>query len=339
MRIILAAAAMLAAAGLARANDTTANLAAGGLTIEKNDQIELRVEDLFLSRKEVRVRYVFFNAGPADLTLRVAFAMPDIEGSGDFNVDVPDDTSANFLKFSTKVDGRPVEPQVEQRAFLKPENGAEKEITGELRALGVPLLPTGAAADALRKIPEDRLKPLVDAGSVIVSEIDAGKGMEKDFQPVWILRSYFHRQQTFPAGRETIVEHRYQPSVGSTVTVLASPKSAPEDLRRYRRDYCADEDFLRSAGAIAKRQESGPRKGQPYFYETWFSYVLTTGGNWKGPIGQFRLVVDKGRAGNLVSFCGAGVNKTSPTRFEMKATNFTPKQEINVLLLDASANP
>ncbi len=31
-------------------------------------------------------------------------------------------------------------------------------------------------------------------------------------------------------------------------------------------------------------------------------YVLTTGANWRSPIGTFRHVVDKGKAGNLVSF-------------------------------------
>ena len=37
----------------------------------------------------------------------------------------------------------------------------------------------------------------------------------------------------------------------------------------------------------------------------------------RSPIGRFRLVVDKGAPGNLVSFCGEGVRKISPTRFEM----------------------
>ena len=62
-------------------------------------------------------------------------------------------------------------------------------------------------------------------------------------------------------------------------------------------------------------------------------YILRTGANWAGPIGDFRLVVDKGEADSLVSFCGEGVKRISPTRFEMRKTDFTPERDLSILIL------
>ena len=63
-------------------------------------------------------------------------------------------------------------------------------------------------------------------------------------------------------------------------------------------------------------------------------YILTTGANWAKPIGDFRLVVDKGKPGNLVSFCGEGVRKISPTQFEMRKRNWRPTRDLEVLILE-----
>ena len=52
-----------------------------------------------------------------------------------------------------------------------------------------------------------------------------------------------------------------------------------------------------------------------------------------GPIGNFRLVVDKGDANNLVSFCSDGVKKIGPTQFEMRKSDFTPERNLYVLIL------
>ena len=56
--------------------------------------------------------------------------------------------------------------------------------------------------------------------------------------------------------------------------------------------------------------------------------MLATGANWKVPIGNFHMLIDKGDPTNLVSFCGDGVRKTGATTFEVHHTNFTPIREI-----------
>jgi len=45
------------------------------------------------------------------------------------------------------------------------------------------------------------------------------------------------------------------------------------------------------------------------------------------------MVIDKGDARNLVSFCANGVKKISPTRFEVRKTNWRPEQDLYILLL------
>lgn len=70
------------------------------------------------------------------------------------------------------------------------------------------------------------------------------------------------------------------------------------------------------------------------FEEERIDYVLVTGANWKSPIGDFHMVIDKGAPANLVSFCGTGVRKTGPTAFEVHYTNFTPTGNVSVLILN-----
>lgn len=68
-------------------NDSTAELAAGGLVFTKSDDIEMLSEDLFVSMKEIRVRYHFLNQSDKAVVTQIAFPMPDIPyGVDDFNL-------------------------------------------------------------------------------------------------------------------------------------------------------------------------------------------------------------------------------------------------------------
>src|SRR5262249_42117046 len=93
--VVLAAALAGAAAvpfarTFARANDSTAELATGGLVFVRNDNVEMRSEDLMISTKEVQVRYRFFNKSDKAVTVLVAFPMPEITVDGpDENISLP----------------------------------------------------------------------------------------------------------------------------------------------------------------------------------------------------------------------------------------------------------
>lgn len=320
----------LCGASIAHANDSTAELTTGGLVLAKTADIEMRSEDLAVSEKQINVRYVFFNHAARDVTTTVAFPMPDVAfDSPDTNVAIPEPESANFLDFRVTVDGREVQAQYEEKAVV---DGTD--ISVRLKALGVPLAPQSeATTNALNALPPATQDELAKLKFVIVDEVDFGKGMQRDLTPIWTFKSTFYWSQTFPAGKEVVVEHRYTPSVGGTVgSFLNSTPIDPAQLRNYQALYCIDDDFLTGLKAALGKPDASGWAAHP-FYEKRIAYVLKTGANWAGPIGDFHLTVDKGAANSLVSFCADGVKKIGPTLFEVRHANFTPTQDLHILIL------
>ena len=328
LALLLAAVSLAPAAS---ANDSTAALSTGGIAYVPTEDIEMQSEDLFISLDEVRVRYTFENHADRDITTLVAFPMPDIEGSIDFMVSIPVEDPVNFLGFQTKVDGKPVEPQVQQRASAL---GIDQ--TELLQSLGVPLaLHLDATRKALDALPQAEKDKLVRLGLAAIDEYDNdGNGMVKHLAPTWRLATVFYREQTFPAGKRIVVEHSYKPSVGRSVGVsFVAPEAQSEPwFEVYRQKYCMDDDFLKAARA-GNLPDGNNRR-----WENRIAYVLRTGSNWAGPIARFRLEVDKGTPDSLVSFCGEGVRKISPTRFEMVRTDFEPSQDLDIMILTPHAN-
>lgn len=305
----------------ARANDTSAALAAGGLEFKRSDAVEMRSEDLFISMDQVRVRYVFRNKTKKDVTLHVAFPLPELKADmQESPLNIPDAGETNFVGFKTLVDGKAIGLKTDRQARFK-----GKDVTSILVVAGAPLNPLlPGFSDRIAKLPEAERAKLIKQGLIGQDQIDQGKGWEPYYRPTWDLSTTYYRDQTFPAGKDVVVEHSYRPVVGGTVMpVMASVETWKVERKRYQRSYCIDEAFEAAGHAL------NPEKTQ----ERWISYVLKTGANWAGPIGDFRLVVDKGAAENLVSFCGDKVKKISPTQFEMRAKSFTPRQNLNVLIL------
>jgi hypothetical protein len=328
LRVICAGTFFVAGNG-ARANDSTAELATGGLIFVQNDDVEMRAEDLFISTEEIRVRYRFFNHAAKDVTVLVAFPMPEIKIDGqDDNISVPTEEPVNILDFHTIANGTPVKTEVEQRVFA-----AGIERTQYLRDLGIPLAPHLLSTnEALDRLPREKWGELVKNGVAAIEEYDVGKGMEKHLAPRWALHTTFYWQQTFPANAETLIDHRYKPSVGGSAgTSIGSAYWRPNDPDEKARaaKYCFDKDFLGVVGGARKaaKTESAP------FSEERIEYILKTGANWSGPIKEFRLVADKGAADSLISFCGEGVKKIAPTQFEMQKRDFTPAGDFSVLIL------
>lgn len=315
--------------GVAHANDSTAELATGGLVLVKNDAIAMQAEDLYISAAEVRVNYRFYNKSDRDVTVHVAFPLPEIKiAHSDENISLPTEDPVNFLSFTTSANGRPVATSVEQRAMAQ---GLDR--TAMLRDLGIPLAPhLPATSEALDKLPREKWDELIALGLAEIEEYDIGKGMEQHLAPRWALQTTFFWRQTFPARAETLIEHRYKPSVGASVGTIIGLRPAGRNplLENYERKYCTDKEFL---AAVSRAARLAGTEYEPPFSEERIDYVLSTGANWSGPIRDFRLVVDKGEPDALVSFCGEGVKKISPTQFEMRKTDFTPEGNFSVLIL------
>jgi hypothetical protein len=320
----IAGAVALALAAAAAANDSSAEKAAGGLVLRQSRDIDMVSEDLFISTAQVRVRYAFRNRTRRPVRTIVAFPMPDRElvYEMDSEVSYPDG-------FRTRVDGQPVRMRVERKAMV----GAA-DLSAELIRLGIPVTPppgerAGVIADAIGRLPRAAQQRLARLGL-----IDAASLADPSNQvlPMWTVKETWYWEQVFPVGRDLNVEHEYRPGVGGTAGVpLASLDwRNGENGREAQAEYCTDADFLAALDRMSRRAERD-RAGYPM--EQRLRYILTTGGNWRAPIGEFRMVIDKGSPNSIVSFCGEGVRRISPTRFEVRHRNWRPTRDLAVLLV------
>jgi hypothetical protein len=159
--------------------------------------------------------------------------------------------------------------------------------------------------------------------------------MRKQLSPRWTLKTTYFWEQTFPAGKEVAIEHSYKPSVGRSLqTLLADPAAIDAPwLKEYMRKFCIGREFM--AAVERARQAARSPDGAP-FSEERISYLLSTGADGARPIGQFRLVVDKGDPANLVSFCADGVRQISPTQLEVRTADFVPNDDLHILILKRS---
>lgn len=312
----------------ASANDTEANTALGGLIFERNDQISMDSEDLFLSLDEVRVRYTYTNHASVPITLLVAFPLPDVplpdRDPEWVEVAYPD---WDDIGMETRVDG-------ELAGLLRIDIAkvAGVDVDARLKALGWPALHWKDAGFPARlaALSADEKSALVAEGLLTTEGMADG-----DVRPAWSVSTSFVRTQTFPPGVPITVEHRYRPMQGGTVASALDRDGRGQPLHpdtEYAARYCVDEAFLR--GYDRKRYRADGSVNDAVFpLENWIGYTLSPGANWRGPIGRFRLTVDKGYPDRLVSLCMDGLKKVSPTRFEVIKTDYEPTRDLDVLFV------
>jgi hypothetical protein len=318
-RLLIAALAGTLAVGAAAANDSTAMTSAGGLVLTRNDDIDMVSEDLFVSVEQVRVHYVFRNRSPRDIAVTVAFPMParDLSQLGHADVGYPSD-------FHTMVAGRPVTASLERHAWAR-----GRDHTALLERLRIPLAPDAEGiariSAALAALPAARQAELRRLGLLGNDEYD-----ESRIVPMWTLRDTWHWRQVFPAGRDLVVDHRYRPGAGSAPGSMLGDRAyrlSPQG-RSEMMVYCIDPALVRRLEAMTVQGGDGTQRGAEYL-----GYVLTTGGNWRSPIGDFRLVVDKGHPSNLVSFCETGIRRLNATQFEVRHRNWRPTRDLEIQII------
>jgi hypothetical protein len=278
---------------------------------------------------------VFHNTAAKDVTITVAFPMPDVTTEGvDDDITIPTEDPTNLLGFSTSVNGQPVHAQVEQKAL---KGGVDQ--SAFLKSLHIPLAPhLKSTNDILDKLPKATQAKLIKMGLAIEDDYDVGHGMEHHIDATWTLKTTFYWQQLFPAGGDLDVRHQYQPSVGGTAQTMWGTSDYAKldpDYAAEAKKYCVDADFLAAAAKMQNAAQAAENKGGEgkFDSEERIEYILSTGANWAAPIGDFKMTIDKGSADNLVSFCGTGVVKIAPTQFQVHYTDYTPTREVAILLL------
>ncbi len=320
--------AAMVVAGAAEADDSSAMLRAGSIVFTKSTPVRMAAEELYVSPNAVRIRFEFENPSAKDVETIVAFPLPDL-ATWDFAesaIGTVTDDARNFVGFKAVVDGKPVTVTVEQRAFLK-----NKDVTAQLVAAGAVINPvTAGGYDKLAKLPAAKKKALIAAG---LAEGDGGEA----FYPQWTVKTKFYWTQKFPAKQTVVIEHSYQPVTGQSFFTTAYHKRTEKNLFGDL-NYCIDE---RTWATLAARTEGDqkPSEGTRLMNTFETSYILSTAGNWQGPIGKFHLTLDKLKADNILSLCWDGeLKQTGATTFEFNQDNFAPKRDI-VMIVFENAGP
>jgi hypothetical protein len=318
--VVLAALAAAPAPALAEGSDPP--LAAGGLLVGPNAGLTVAAQDLRVSEKAIEATWDFVNASDRDLTTLVAFPLPTLtpidadlfEGRGGDPVD--------FLASTIEVDGKKITPTVEQHASV-----LGLDVTARLAADGVALNPyTGPKArEALAALAPDKRGFYADRGMAVWLE-GAPTGL------AWTVSTTFHWMQSFPKGKTVRIVHRYRPMVGrelvteATLDRWATPgagRDAP----------CLDKaggEALRKALAAAKRPD-----GSTALMQRRIAYRLAPPDGPAGPIGHFRVTVEKPKPTTLAAVCLDGATaKAGPTGLVFEATNFVPKSDLSVMLVE-----
>ncbi|MDB5652391.1 MAG: hypothetical protein JWQ94_4 [Tardiphaga sp.] len=303
-------------------NDSAAELSIGGLRLMRTSDIAIESEELRIALDGVSVRYQFANLSGKPLTLTVAFPLPDIDLSDAENIVLPTGDPLNFVGFETKVDGRPARFTFDQRARV-----GDKDVSTLLGQLQFPMLPVGTREVRIADLPAATRDRLLSNG--LLSSVGTSDNGRPIYGFAWTVKTSAVRQQTFPADRSVVVEHRYKPSIGMSIdTILRNPlrqnKALADDVARYKKEYCVTDALLTGLDRMAGRGTLQERR---------ISYVLRTGANWATPIKSFKLAFDPGGKDRLVSFCSSGLKPVENRPLEYEASNFTPEADLKILVL------
>ena len=294
------------------ANDSTGYVSTNGIEYLKSKDIQMLSEDLFVSKKLIKVDYQFKNLSSKDVTETILFPLPRIDNffdGGDFA-----NTKKLLQTFKVNVDGKDIQPNMNVRTFIqKDENTAAIDTTELFKQCG--FSETEMLNPWNRKSYEylDSEKKLRNCKKTEMQNIL--KAFKDDVIP-WSSQVIYSWKQTFKANSLTRVKHQYAPLVGGSVAV-----HLPENAKTY----CTDQSFI---AALKKAQlEQAPYSA--------LGYVLKTGANWAKPIENFKLTIERDSK-ELVSFCWSGkVKKISPTQFQMVEKNFVPKHDLNIIFVHA----
>lgn len=342
MRLLPFAALLISSALPALANDGWGGLSATGLTFEQTEDISMMDEDLYIGQDQIRVAYIFKNTSADDITGEVIFPLPPISIAATTysEFSLPEDrNAADLVDFTATVDGTPQPVSIDRIAVIEPpwEEAAPlaqvydspgTDVTARLQGLGLPLsVDSAVVSAAILALPKDVQQQLVAEG--LVELMPASGDLPEEALALWSVILRYHWTQTFPAGSAVNIEHAY---VNRAPGGLFSWSDPPDEYRQAEVDrYCIDEG---TSKAMVKRLTSGEGEEQMTMGVAHnIAYVLRTANSWAGPIGHFKLTIDKGAEENIISLCADGLEKTSPTTFVMEKTDFTPERDLEILLV------
>ena len=326
------------------ANDGYGGLSATGLTFGQTEAVAMQEEDLYIGPYKIKVAYVFQNLTDKDVTGEVIFPLPPIMLAAmmESAYNLPEDIGReNLMNFKAVVDGIEVPVQIDRIAVIEPpwdENAPlsaqydapGRDVTADLAALGLPLtLDTEAILAAIQSLNQAQRNEMAAKGLADFYQTEGVAPLPDDIYPTWSIVLRYHWTQTFPAGKQVQIAHEYESHPPGGLFGWEYPVTS-DYLMDEKARYCVD-DGTSKALVKALTYKDGSDTYTMGVADN-ISYVLRTANSWAGPIGKFRLTLDKGAAENVISLCADGLKKTGPTTFVMEKANFTPTRDLEILL-------
>jgi hypothetical protein len=299
------------------ANDSVARFGAGGIELIKSEDIRILEEILEISPHKVCVKYRFLNESDQDIGTTVAFPLPPENRVSLFFAGGAD--PATILKsFKVLVNGSPVETKLARKAVI-----GERDITEQLRKLGL------SDEEIFFDVVYEELEPLLSKYEKIKDE----------YGDWWRISQTLFWEMNFPSGKEIVVEHEYSPAIGEGWTIVYNREDSKTEIsnlwnsftgKHEENEVCLDQTTKR---AIENRIRVATSNGAEEVGVKCDSveYILGTGRNWKGPIGELRLRLVKEKPDQFVSVCFPGQpTKVSPTVYEFYQKDYVPQDTLVV---------
>jgi hypothetical protein len=318
---------LILSVNLSNANDTIVEITPRGLQFKTENNISVEKESLYISLKKIEVSYIFRNHSSKDIAVEVAFPIPSYQAQ--VMKYVPHSHKPiDFGDFKVEVNNRQTPYKKEIRALVE-----GKDYSALLQNLNISIEDFGKydfanpkqGNDISRLTKEDR-KRLLDLG-ILVEESNRA-------EPNWTVEMKYHWTQTFPANAPVIIKHTYTPYYGGRYQVFQEweNKVSGEIDREIVEESCLDQKTKKAIEKkmIAKVEQTGEMIS---LYYDWVSYILTTANNWRKPIKDFHLIIEKPENA-ITSLCfDHKLLKTSPTRFEAHIRNFIPEKDLKVYFI------
>lgn len=313
----------------ASANDTIVEITPQGLTFKREERISIEEENLHISLRKIVVSYIFRNNSGDDIVAEVAFPVPPYHindlGTGNYS-----HSPLNFNDFSVEVNKTPIAHKKDIRALVD-----GNEYTSVLQEMGISIEDFGKyaiddpkKANDLSKVSAKDRKTLVELGLLTLPEE----------MPNWTVEMKYHWEQTFPANSILAVKHSYTPYFGGEYQMFhaADGEVFGEINREIAKESCLDPKTKANLERKMSAKATETQKEVPLHF-SWVAYILTTANNWRKPIKNFNLQIE--RPGNsVVSLCFDNtLVKTSPTRFESHIQNFIPEKDLKVYFIGESS--
>ncbi len=330
----------------ALANDGFGGLSATGLQFGKTDQVRMVREDLFISVKKVVVRYLFHNDGPEDVAGEVIFPLPPISLSdldnSDFSLGENELAAANPVQFTAQINGMAIPVRIDRIAVVEPPYDQRKEAKDGYDAPGQEVTRLLADFSLPLSIDLAKIKGLLAGFDTRTQKRLQQLGLVELYPgqppiPRWSIIIRYHWPQRFPAGKDTLIEHSYDPAPpGGIFTWPAQEKELYPYQQELIRDYCIDLPTRR--GIVKRLHPPGRGEMAGTGMAVYLNYVLTTANTWHGPIGTFHLTIDKGAENRILSLCMVGIKKIGSTRFEVVRQNYRPTKDLRLLFVSPLEN-